>query len=86
MQIHKLTTPHLTDVQRMARRSVINVCIYLLKLIHIKQAYSTLSTEYIATLLNYKHFSAGVLYAAPYAHKYIQVSAINVLKTNKNIK
>ena len=43
----------------------INMCIYLLKLIHIKQAYSTLSTEryplnqYIATLLNYKHFCWG---------------------------
>ena len=59
---------------------------------HIKQAYSTLSTEreplnqYITTLLNYKHFSARVPYAAPYVHKYIQVSAINVLKAIQNIK
>ena len=38
-----------------------------------------------ADLVYPKHFSAGVPYAAPYAHKYIQVSAINVLKTNQNI-
>ena len=94
MQIHKLTVPHLTNVQHMTRRSVkyffINVCIYLLKLIHIKQAYRarnanpSINIHCIAKLLNYKHFSAGVQYAAPYAHKYIQrqVSAINVLKTN----
>ena len=47
----------------------------LLKLIHN-----------IAKPLSYKHFSAGVPYVAPYAHKYIQVYAINVLKTNQNTK
>ena len=52
MQIHKLTVPHLTtDVMYIvwlghpSNICFINVCIYLLKLVHIKQAYSILSME-----------------------------------------
>ena len=52
MQIHKLTASHLTKLMHNvwlgdpSNICFINVCIYLLKLIHIKQAYSTLTTEH----------------------------------------
>ena len=89
----KLTSPRIQqmyDVWFGGSTSIcfINVFTYLLKLIHIHHAYNTLNTNglWIAKLLNYKHFSAGVPYAASYALKYIQGSAINVLKTNQNIK
>ena len=49
MQIHNLTAPHLKTYNVWlgdpSNICFINVCIYLLKAIHIKQAYSTPRTE-----------------------------------------